>query len=211
MSEQFVDRFRLLPAGQVPGPLWRDDRLLASVGYRELAGRFAGCSFEDGIYRIHDAATGPRGLAWLAESFPQFASRACPFAYDWLGRQFATDSGRLEGDESLVLLFEPGTGEVLEIPFSFAAFHEQLDDLREPALAQSFFASWAKANPDLLPLHVAQCAGYKVPLFLGGKDTLENLEVIDLDVYWSVSGQLRRGTQNLPPGTSAGHVRRGRD
>ncbi len=177
-------------------------------GYPELAGRFAGCSFENGIYRLHDEGTGPRGEAWIAEAFPKFASRGCPFGYDWLGRQFAVDSGRLEGGEPLVLLFEPGTGEVLEIPFTFARFREQLDELREPALAGSFFASWAQANPGLLPLDVAWCVGYKVPLFLGGKDTIENLEVIDLEVYWSMSGQLRQGTRTLPPGTSLGQVRR---
>lgn len=210
MFERFIDKFRLLPSGQVPGPLWRDGRLLASTGYAELAGRFAGCSFENGIYRLHDAETGPRGRAWIAESFPMFASRACPFAYDWLGRQFAVDSGRLEGDEPLVLLLEPGTGEVLEIPFSFPVFHEQLDELREPALAESFFASWVKVNPSLLPLRATQCVGYKVPLFLGGKDTLENLEVIDLEVYWSMSGQLRQGTRSLRQGTSIGSVRRDR-
>jgi hypothetical protein len=157
--------------------------------------------------RAHDERTGPRGKAWIAESFPRFASQACPFGYDWLGRQFAVDSERLEGGEPQVLLFEPGTGDVLEIPFSFAGFHEQLDELREPALAGSFFARWAHANPELLPLSAAQCVGYKVPLFMSGKDDLGNLEVVDLDVYWSVSGQLRRGTQTLPRGTSIGQVR----
>jgi hypothetical protein len=52
------------------------------------------------------------------------------------------DWGRVEDGEPSVLLFEPGTGEVLEIPFSFTRFHEQLDELREPALAESFFVGW---------------------------------------------------------------------
>jgi hypothetical protein len=207
--EHFAISFRLLPAGQAPGSLWADDRLLAVAGYPELAGRYAGCSFENGIYRLHDAGTGPRGEAWIAQSFPQFAARARPFGYDWLGRQFAVDCGRLEGGEPLVLLFEPGTGEALEIPFSFTGFHEQLGELREPALAGSFFASWSQANPDALPLEVSQCVGYKVPLFLSGKDALENLEVVDLEVYWSLTGQLRHGTRTLPPGASIGKVRRG--
>jgi hypothetical protein len=208
MFERFLAAFSVLPAGQVPGEVWRDDRLLVCPGYPELASRFAGCSFENGLYRIHDAVTGPRAAALTAESFPQFASRGCPFGYDWLGRQFAVDSGRLEGREPLVLLFEPGTGEVLEIPFSFTRFHGQLDELREPALAGSFFAGWAQANPDLLPLDAEQCVGYKVPLFLGGKDVVENLEVTDLEVYWSLSGQLRKGTQTLPPGSAIGQVKR---
>jgi hypothetical protein len=187
---------------------WRDDPLLAIAEYPELADRFAGCSFENGIYRLHNARTGPRAKALVAEGFPLFATRACPFGYDWLGRQFTVDSGRHEGGEPLVLLFEPGTGEVLEIPYSFAAFHEQLDELREPALAGSFFASWTEANPGSLPLAATQCVGYKVPLFLGGEDALENLEIIDLEVYWSVSAQLREGTRVLPPGTSIREVRR---
>jgi hypothetical protein len=208
MFERFTASFRMQPAGQKPGLLWADERLLGVVGYRELAQRFAGCSFENGIYRIHDGVSGPTGEAWIAESFPKLAPRSCPFGYDWLGRQFALDSGRLEGGEPLVLLFEPGTGEVLEIPFTFARFHEQLDELREPALAESFFASWTRANPELVPLNLGQCVGYRVPLFLGGEDVLENLELIDLEIYWSVSGQLRRGTQTLPPGTSIAQIRR---
>lgn len=208
MFERFAASFRLLPSYQVPGSPWADVRLTAVTGYRDLAGRFAGCSFENGIYRLHDAVTGPRGEALIAESFPQLASRACPFGYDWLGRQFALDARRLEDREPLVLLFEPGTGQALEIPFSFAGFHERLDELREPALAGSFFASWAQANPGLLPLNASQCAGYKVPLFLGGKDVVENLEVIDLEIYWSISAQLRQGARTLPPGASIGQVRR---
>jgi hypothetical protein len=106
------------------------------------------------------------------------------------------------------LLLEPGTGEALEIPFSFARFHEQLDELREPALAASFFASWARANPEVLPLGAMQCAGYKVPLFLGGKDSVDNLEIVDVEVYWSLSGQLCERTRVLPPGTSVTQVKR---
>lgn len=194
MSERFAASFQVVPGGQVTGPLWCDDRLLAITGYRELARRFAGCSFENGVYRLHDARTGLPADALIAETFPQAASRACPFGYDWLGRQFAVDSARLDRGELLVLLLEPGTGQVLEIPFSFSGFHDQLDEVREPALAASFFAAWAEAHPDRLPLELAQCVGYKVPLFLGGKDVVDNLGVVDLDVYWSISGQLRQRT-----------------
>jgi hypothetical protein len=208
MFEMFSARFRAVPGDQVPCSMWSDDRLLLAAGYSELASMFAGVAFENGLYRLHDAETGPRGAASIAESFPRFASRACPFGYDWLGRQFALDYRRVEEGEPQVLLLEPGTGEALEIPFSFGRFHEQLDELREPALAASFFASWARANPELLPLGAMQCAGYKVPLFLGGKDSVDNLEIVDLEVYWSLSGQLREGTMVLPPGTSVRQVKR---
>ena len=37
----------------------------------------------------------------------------------------------------------------------------------------------------------ARCVGYKVPLFLGGADDIGDLELADLDVYWTITGQLR--------------------
>jgi hypothetical protein len=62
------------------------------------------------------------------------------------------DANRVEDGEPLVLLLEPGTGRALEVPFSFSSFHEKLAKLRELALAGAFFASWAKANPALVPV-----------------------------------------------------------
>jgi hypothetical protein len=202
--ERFAAHFALLPAHQAAGVPWRDPRLTSAAGYSELAERVAGCTFENGLYRMHDAQTGPRSSALVAEAFPEFAARACPFAYDWLGSQFALDSGHFEDGEALVLILEPGTGEALEVPLSFAAFHEQLHDYREPALAAEFFSAWAQANPSRVPLQANECVGYRVPLFLGGKDTVDNLEAGDLEVYWSLCGQMRQSTRHLPPGTQIG-------
>lgn len=182
MFDQFTSRFCVLPAGQHAGVAWCDPRLASAVGYLDLVERFAGCTFENGLYRLHDKHSGPACSALIAEAFPEFAPRTCPFGYDWLGRQFALDSGRIEDGEPLVLMLEPGTGQALEVPLPFAAFHEQLDDFREPALAASFFAQWAQANPSQIPIVHSECVGYRVPLFLGGKDVVENLEVTDLEV-----------------------------
>ena len=194
MFERFLGSFRLLPAGQSPSVAWRDEVLLGAAGYSELAAVLAGCSVENGLYRLHSADSGPPAAALAAEAFPEFAARATPFGYDWLGRQFALDTGRVDGGEPLVLMLEPGTGEALEIPAGFAAFHnEVMVDLRDAALASTFFASWASSDAGALPLSANECVGYRVPLFLGGSDTLENLEVVDLAVYWSLSGQLRLG------------------
>jgi len=43
---------------------------------------------------------------------------------------------------------------------------------------------------------------YKRPLFLGGSDTTDNLEISDLEVYWLLVGQLIREAKGLPSGTS---------
>jgi hypothetical protein len=211
MFERFLAEFALLPPEQVAGDAWDEPRLRAAAGYGELAARFAGCSFDYGLYRLHDATSGPKARASIAQAFPELAQRTVPFGRDWLGRQFALDAAREQQGEYLVLLLEPGTGEALEIPMPFAAFHnEELVDYRDAALASEFFAAWSR-DPDhakLLPLAGDQCVGYRVPLFLGGRDVVDNLDVIDIDVYWSICGQLRQGTRHLPDGTTIKDVSR---
>jgi hypothetical protein len=208
MFDQFVAEFKSPPA-KADDQAWAEPYLMGIQGYAEFSNRFAGRTFEEGLYRVVDGATGPKMAALIAEAFPDFSARAHPFAYDWLGRQFAVDSGRIDGGQPLVLMLEPGTGEVLEIPMSILAFHEKLGGLREPALAASFFAEWAQSSKGSLPLRLTECVGYRVPLFLGGTDTVDNLEVVDLEVYWSLSGQLRQGTRHLPSGTSIREVSTG--
>ena len=159
MFDEFVSNFSLTPPSQVAGEAWSDSRLTSTAGYSELCSRFAGCTFENGLYRLHDSHSGPHSARLIADAFPDLAARACPFAYDWLGRQFALDADRKEAGESLVLLLEPGTGEALEVPLRFESFHEQLYGLREPALAAGFFAEWAKAKPELLPVGRNDCVG----------------------------------------------------
>jgi hypothetical protein len=204
--ERFLRAFRLTPEDAQPGEPWNEPLLESVRGYTELASRFAGCTFDDGLYRIHDARSGPVAGDEVATAFPDFADRAVPFAFDWLGRQFALDRGRVEG-EPQVLLLEPGTGEALEIPCGFVDFHDgELVEFRDAALAESFFRDWRAAGGAREPLAITTCVGYRVPLFLGGKDRVENLEVIEWAVYWEVLGQLRLGTAKLPPGTSVREV-----
>ncbi len=190
-----------------PGPTWRHERLTGVEGYVDFAAEFAGATFNGGLYRFHDAASGAQALALIAEAFPEYASRVCPFGYDWLGRQFAVDSGRKVGGQPQVLLLEPGTGEALEVPASFVAFHEEiLLDYADAALATTFFDSWSAVNGDSLPLRRDECVGYRVPLFLGGQDGIESVEVSDLNVCWTICGQLRSAALRLPPGTSINEV-----
>jgi hypothetical protein len=54
-------KFPAYPPSQEAGSPWADERLLGVAGYMEMAGGgFAGCSFENGIYRLHDEAAGPQ-------------------------------------------------------------------------------------------------------------------------------------------------------
>lgn len=171
--------------GRLP-PEAMDDDLAACL--RELGGK----TFEHGLYRLFRSDQVSEATQNMAAAFPELAERILVFGYDWLGRHFALDSGRLAGSKRLVLMLEPGAGEAMEIPVPIVQFHnEELVEYRDEALAFSFYKEWRKLDPSPIPHD--KCVGYKIPLFLGGADTIDNLEVTDLDVYVSLCGQLRNG------------------
>jgi Domain of unknown function (DUF1851) len=199
MFERFLGTFavtsgssvQMLPAGATAGK-WMD----------QAGGR----TYENGLYRVHTKESARAADALARAAFPEFAGRLACFGYDWLGRQFATDMARGSGGDPEVLMFEPGTGEVLEIPVPFSAFHDgELVDYGEEALARGFFVQWLQTGGPSPKLN--ECIGYRKPLFLGGQDVVANLELSDLDVYWTIMGQLRRRAMRLPEGTPVSHVR----
>lgn len=165
-------------------PLVFSDNFESSI--RELLSSFNGASFNDGLYRIMPAQGIKTWNASIGTVFPGFRGRVFCFGYDWLGRIFAVDMRTERKGE--VLLIDIGANEVLQIPCNVLTFHnEELVNNREAALAFSFYQRWRSIGA--APA-TNQCIGYKTPLFLGGKDDLENLELSDLDVYWTICGQL---------------------
>lgn len=171
----------------------------------DLLSLFGGCSFRNGLYRIISPQRIGEWNNIIIDAFPEFSGRIICFAYDWLGRVFALDSGRLEDKRFGVIMFEPGTGEALEIPCNIETFHEnELIEYTEEALAESFNNEWQR-NGGASPAY-EECIGYKVPLFIGGKDTVENLELSSLEVYWGLAVQLIKKTKGLPPGTPIGSI-----
>ncbi len=195
-----LERFRSAFGVELPNPQGRD----GNISVPELQSAWGGLSVGGGLYRIHSVQSASSAKAMLVEAFPEFAARNPDlFGFDWLGRQFALDKGSRAQASSRVLLFEPGTGQVLEIPLSLASFlDEELVDFGEAALATSYFESWKDSNPDALRFD--QCVGYRVPLFMGGAD--DNLELSDLEVYWSLTGQLRLALRDVPGGSAVGPV-----
>lgn len=140
-----------------------------------------GKSFLNGMYRLFKTDDIEKWTAVTEQAFPLYKNRISVFGYDWLGRIFG-----LNKKTGTVLLFEPGTGEVLDIPASFEDFHNiEIADYHEDSLASNFFKEWFSANGKY-ELKYNECAGYKVPLFLNGDDIIENLEVSDMEVYWEI-------------------------
>jgi Domain of unknown function (DUF1851) len=183
------------------GP-WEEPFLLRNSGYRELAQSFAGVTFNEGLYRIHDASSGPAAQQLIADNFPRFAPQVRAFGFDWTGNQYALDNSRKVGANAQVKMFEISSGSVFDIPATLVEFHNDLlpSDKNVP-LGNDFFQQWRQHAGMKSALNFSQCVGHDIPLVLGGSDTIENLSATDLEVYWSLTGQLRAKTADLPLGT----------
>lgn len=165
----------------------------------ELTRRFGGSSFENGLYRVIRSLDVDAWDARVATAFPEFGDRISCFGYDWLGRAFAIDRGRFEQGLPGVVMFELGSGDILDIPCNVISFHdEELIEYTDAALAKDFYYRWVSGGGS--GPKYCECIGYKVPLFVGGLDELQNLEICDIDVYWSLVGQLIVKTRGLPRG-----------
>ena len=153
----------------------------AFASEKEFFEAMNGASFLNGMYRMFKAEDINKWNSIVGESFPKYKDRFNVFAYDWLGRVFALNKA-----SNTVLLFEPGTGEALDIPASFEDFHNiEIVDYSEDSLASDFFESWYSVSNNY-NLKNNECAGYKIPLFLNGDDAVDNLEISDMEVYWEI-------------------------
>ena len=167
--------------------------------------RYAGASFNDGLYRVFGSRQLELSKEFVDLAFPSYRNRAICFSYDWLGRLFAVDFARSEGPRFGILMLEPGTGKALEIPADIESFHNvELISYTNEALASEFYHAWRTAGGR--PPSREECIGYKRPLFLGGKDDIQNLEITNIEVYWSLSAQMIHQTRGMAPGTKIRNI-----
>ena len=132
-------------AASVDAKIWSSTR-----GFGEFLGYEAFESYGGGLVRFF---LGPELTRWnsdtaLRADWPMYSERIRAFGVDWLGRFFALDLARdARTGEPLVSILEPGTGQLLETPYSFAEFVETgLVDDAEAALATTFFDQWRMAE-----------------------------------------------------------------
>ncbi len=185
------------PPVEIPG--------IAGELVNKIVAQLGGKTFQEGLFRIlrGDEVVMATQAAW--EMFPDHAKRILVFGYDWLGRQFVVDIDRVENGLPQVLFLEIGTGDALEVPCDPITFiNNELVDYPEETLAKSFFQEWKAENPAALAHN--ECVGFKVPLFLGGEEEIDNLEVSDLAVYWHLCGELLSQIDDLDDGTDIGEI-----
>jgi len=166
---------------------------------------FPGRSFNDGLYRIMSKKHLTWSIEFVALAFPHLANTIICFSYDWLGRLFALDLKRVEQGDQAILMLEPGTGQSLEIPANMESFHNnELIVNADAALASSFYHNW-RASGGVAP-KIGECIGYRKLLFLGGEDSIRNLELTDIEVYWHLSAQLIEQVHGLQRGVKIHNI-----
>jgi len=152
--------------------------------YETLLNNFEGMEFGDGIFRLFNKRDLYKWSEIVTGAYPEFKDKFDLFGYDWLGRCFAIDLR-----DRNILMFEIGAGEVLNIPCDILEFlNVEIPVYNDACLASTFYKEWVEYCGKNAKLNY--CMGYKVPLFLGGEDDISNLEEIDMEVYWSITGQL---------------------
>jgi hypothetical protein len=167
-------------------------------------------SYNGGLLRVVLPGGDPELVKWnrsgWVAGWPQYRDHLVVFAYDWMGSQIAFDLDRRQSGEPAISILEPGTGKLLSVPRTFLEFiTTEVVTKPEAALALELYESW-RASGGSAP-HASDCIGYMVPLFLGGVDEAENLEMWDMSVYLSLVGQAWAQARHLKPGTPIRRLR----
>ena len=117
-----------------------------------------------------------------------------PILLPSIGNAFVQDTG-----DGSVYLLDVGAAEVIPVADDFENFQKLLDD---NAFVMNLFA--AKMVVSLreagLALQPGQIYSFKRPPILGGEYALENVEATDIEVHFSILGQLTQQVKPLPPG-----------
>jgi hypothetical protein len=169
----------------------------------------AGASFGGGLLRILAPDTRPSLLDWNRRDgwhhdWPSVPA-AKVFASDWLGRLYLLDPARRPDGQPRVALLDPATGEYEVIDHSF---DELIEEIWPTAGHDLFdvdrFDAWQQTGGRVPGLD--ECVAYAIPLPLGGTPDLSNMEVLFLNVWISISGQIFEQTKGMPPGTRVSGV-----
>lgn len=147
----------------------------------ELIKLYGGCSFSNGLFRIHSSETSQKWLEIIESSFDNYKGVFVPFGFDWAGKQFGK---KIDGET--IYLFDINFGEVFTLESTISDFFniDLVDHKNETINSELFFVQ-------KIHLKFNEIAGLKIPIRLGGTDSLDNFEIIDSEVDWEINDQLK--------------------
>lgn len=164
-----------------------------ATGITDLFAKYAGATFNQGIYRLFPVDQLRKWNGIVSEMFPHLQGKILVFGSDWRGQVYALNAARKENDQYLVQLLDPASKESLNIPATFEGFHNvELVEYPGDSLQVELYQAWVE-NKKVVP-QPHECVGYIKPLRLGGEDSMSNQEITDMEVYWSFSTQIWQQT-----------------
>jgi hypothetical protein len=174
-------------------------------GVAEFLELMAGYSWSSGIYRTLSINQQEEWKGIVGEVFDGYGRRVIPFGYDWLGRLFCLDLVRIENNQPLIILLDPSLIKAYEVPYGLVDFYNNvLTNNYEEVLESKLFHKVKTINSVLLE---TDCYGLVSPEFLGGEFVIENLEIIDIKLYWQLIAQVSSAVNKYPKGTRIKSVR----
>jgi hypothetical protein len=111
----------------------------------------------------------------------------------------------LRHDAGRIFWLNAGWGSLNEVAPSVEEFKQRMVQLEN---AQQWFSPTLVG--DLITqrsrLQPGKCFSFKIPPVLGGEISVDNFEPTDLQVHFSILGQIHRQVKDLPAGTKIGDV-----
>lgn len=166
--------------------------------YGELVDTLGGRSFGGGLLTVFRRDELPKWKELIGSFYTRYHGDFSPVGYNWLGQCYVLDARGsvdiLEPEASSTSCTDMGLVEFLNV-----------DGVgnRDNAFLEAGYEEWLSGHE---PVGAGNCAGYTVPLFLGGKDEDDNMDIVDMEVYWGMTGQLWEAVKDLPEGTKIGNV-----
>lgn len=158
----------------------------------------AGATFSHGLFRFHNQQLYDDILPILRETYP--GDDMQPFAFDWMGRQFAWR------DRDKIVIYDVGWNDRLVADCSMEEFFaEILPNEVEDLLRLNLWHAWQERT-GATEIAYSDCVGYKVPIFLGGDDAADNLELTEMVPHWKLVSQLASQVRELPEGTDISSI-----
>lgn len=156
-----------------------NDKSISSV--ETFLSTVSGKSFCNGMFRFFESSNIQKWNEIVTEYFIEYRNNIEVLCYDWLGRVFAFSKFT-----NTIVFFEPGTGDVYNTDATIERFFDyEVVEYTNDCFASDFFNDWYSSVNEY-KLASNECASYIVPLFLSGTDSLDNLEVCDMEVHWEI-------------------------
>lgn len=160
---------------------------------KQILVNLGGKSFNNGLIYIYTYDEMKRYTKIVEKAFPQAKGKIYCFSRDWLNRQFAV----INYSPFSILQFDIVFEEIIHLDVTLKDFFEKeiLKYKETNLLADEFFQECLNNKMQLIKYN--QCVGYRVPPFLGGKDVVDNLQVIDSEIDLELNIQLLNQLKNL--------------